>query len=82
MLAGFQCDKPVVLEMRTKQILLFEVSIKLHVYFYNMDRDGLVGIATVYWMECRCVRDITHLFRPAHGPNQNNLQRITDNFRL
>ena len=48
MLAGLQCDKPVVLEMTTKEILHFDVSVTLHVYVQKMCRDGLVGIETVY----------------------------------
>jgi len=47
-----------------------------------MDRDDLIGIATVYRMESRCARDITHLSRPARGPTQTNLQSITGNIRL
>jgi hypothetical protein len=82
MLAGFQCDIPVVLEMRTKQILLFEVLITLHVYFHNICRYDLIGIATVYRMECRCARNITHLSRPPRGPAQTNLQSITCNCGL
>jgi len=39
-----------------------------------MVRDDLVGTAAVYRKECRCVRDITHLSRPAGGPTRTNLQ--------
>jgi hypothetical protein len=73
MLAGFLSDKPVVLEMTTKQIFQFEFSNNLNVYVTNMGRGGLVGIATVYRMESRCARDVTRLNRMACQSTQNRL---------
>jgi hypothetical protein len=50
-LAGVLCDKPAVLEMKTKQVLKFKVSVIFRIYVYIMGPDRVVVITTSYGLD-------------------------------